>query len=98
MTGLLLRGVRVVDGRGVRAHPVTPGLPNAHSHVFLDCTPPDPETVLRDEIPAENAFRTRNARILHDPNYAFAPRKTFIKTGGVVTDQVVAGMFEAAVS
>lgn len=95
---MLLRRVRVVDGRGVRAHPVTPGLTTAHSHVFLDCTSPDSEAVLRDELPAENAVRARNARILHDPNYADAPRKTFIKTVGVVTDQVVAGIFEVAVS
>ena len=88
---LLLRGVRVVDGRGVRAErahilieggrisqistraldapagasildldgaTVTPGLMNAHSHVCLDGTSPDPETVLRAETPAINAVRS----------------------------------------
>jgi imidazolonepropionase-like amidohydrolase len=88
---LLLRNVRIVDGRGVRADrgdilvtdgrfaaisttsitapdgadvrdldgaTVTPGLMNAHSHVCLDGTSPDPEGVLRDETPATNAVRS----------------------------------------
>jgi len=88
---LLLRGVRVVDGRGVRAEradlmieggrireispepvqppagarvlelagaTVTPGLMNAHAHVCLDGTSPDPETLLRAETPAETAVRS----------------------------------------
>ncbi len=87
---LLLRGVRVVDGRGViepradvliedgrisriSAKPLTnhhatvhnlegrticPGLMNAHSHVCLDGTSPDPEAILRTETPAENAVRS----------------------------------------
>ena len=87
----LLRGVRVVDGRGVRAEradvliragrieeiserpieaprglpalelegrTIAPGLMNAHSHICLDGTSPDPETILRSETPAENAVRS----------------------------------------
>jgi imidazolonepropionase-like amidohydrolase len=87
---LLLRGVRVVDGRGVRADradvllkdgriaridatieapagvqtldlaakTIVPGLMNAHAHITLDGTSPDPETVLRSETPASNAIRS----------------------------------------
>lgn len=91
---LLLRGVRVIDGRGLRAakadiriddgriveiserpvpappraegsvvldldgRTVAPGLMNAHSHMCLDGTSPDPETILRSETPAENAVRS----------------------------------------
>ena len=87
---LLLRGVRVVDGRGVRAEradvvveggrisrisatpinapgaevldltgrTISPGLMNAHAHICLDGTSPDPEAVLRTETPAENAVRS----------------------------------------
>jgi imidazolonepropionase-like amidohydrolase len=87
---LLLRGVRVVDGRGViepRAdvligdgrierisaksltarhaavldldgRTICPGLMNAHSHICLDGTSPDPEAILRTETPAENAVRS----------------------------------------
>ena len=88
---LLLRGVRVVDGRGELAEQadvliaegriseisdrpleaprggrvldldgrtVAPGLMNAHSHMCLDGTSPDPETILRSETPAENAVRS----------------------------------------
>ena len=87
----LLRGVRVVDGRGVRAEradvmiragriesiserpieaprglptldldgrTIAPGLMNAHSHICLDGTSPDPEAILRAESPAENAVRS----------------------------------------
>lgn len=86
----VLRGVRVVDGRGLRAEradvvvragrieqiserPVTvsglpeldldgrtiaPGLMNAHAHICLDGTSPDPETILRSETPAANAVRS----------------------------------------
>ena len=87
---LLLRGVRVVDGRGVRAEradilvedgrigrisssaleapsgarvldldgaTVTPGLMNAHAHICLDGTSPDPEAIMRTETPAETAVR-----------------------------------------
>jgi imidazolonepropionase-like amidohydrolase len=99
---LLLRGVRVVDGRGLRAakadvriddgrivqiserpvaapaardgsvvldldgRTVAPGLMNAHSHICLDGTSPDPEAILRAESPAENAVRSarRLERIL----------------------------------
>lgn len=87
---LILRGVRVVDGRGVRAEradvaieagrisrissmpiesagaevldlagrTICPGLMNAHAHICLDGTSPDPEAVLRSETPAENAVRS----------------------------------------
>ncbi len=87
---LILRGVRVVDGRGVRAEradvaveagrisrisatriaapgaevldltgrTICPGLMNAHAHICLDGTSPDPEAVLRTETPAENAVRS----------------------------------------
>ena len=87
---LLLRGVRVVDGRGVRVEradilvedgrigrisssaleapsgarvldlegaTVTPGLMNAHAHICLDGTSPDPEAIMRTETPAETAVR-----------------------------------------
>jgi imidazolonepropionase-like amidohydrolase len=37
---------------------VTPGLMNAHSHICLDGTSPDPEGVLREENPATNAVRS----------------------------------------
>jgi imidazolonepropionase-like amidohydrolase len=45
---------------------ITPGLMNAHSHICLDGTSPDPEAVLRDETPAVNAVRSaaRLRRIL----------------------------------
>ena len=89
---VLLRGVRVVDGRGVRAERADvliadgriaqisdrpleaprgaaasststagrsrPGLMNAHAHICLDGTSPDPEAILRTETPAENAVRS----------------------------------------
>jgi imidazolonepropionase-like amidohydrolase len=99
---LILRGVRVVDGRGLQAEQadvriddgriveisprplaapprgegslvldldgrtIAPGLMNAHSHVCLDGTSPDPESILRSETPAENAVRSarRLERIL----------------------------------
>ena len=87
---LLLQGVRVVDGRGLRheradvlleagriarisaapihapgarildlaGRTVTPGLMNAHAHVCLDGTSPDPEAILRTETPTETAIRS----------------------------------------
>jgi imidazolonepropionase-like amidohydrolase len=46
------------DELDVEGRTVTPGLMNAHSHVCLDGTSPDPEAVLRDESPATNAVRS----------------------------------------
>jgi imidazolonepropionase-like amidohydrolase len=45
--------VHDLDGRTI-----CPGLMNAHSHVCLDGTSPDPEALLRTETPAENAVRS----------------------------------------
>ena len=45
---------------------ITPGLMNAHSHICLDGTSPDPEAVLREETPATNAVRSA-ARLRADP-------------------------------
>jgi len=42
----------------VSGRTIVPGLMNAHAHVCLDGTSPDPETVLRDESPATNAVRS----------------------------------------
>ena len=84
---LLLKGARIVDGRGVRheradvlvsgeqiaaiepnlevdgavvwpvgGRTLTPGLMNAHAHICLD-PGPDPERILRHEVPAETAIR-----------------------------------------
>ena len=89
-TPLLLKGVRVVDGRGERAaradvrieggriaeiseapldaagadvldlngRTICPGLMNAHAHVTLDGTSPDPEALLRGETVTETAVRS----------------------------------------
>lgn len=50
----------------VAGRTITPGLMNAHSHICLDGTSPDPEAVLRGEDPATNAVRSaaRLRRIL----------------------------------
>jgi len=95
---LVLRDVRVVDGRGIRAEradvllrdgriaivsdgrlpsdatagaeivdlpgrTIVPGLMNAHAHVCLDGSSPDPKAILRTETQAENAVRSA-ARLL----------------------------------
>jgi imidazolonepropionase-like amidohydrolase len=46
------------DELDVAGRTITPGLMNAHSHICLDGTSPDPETVLREETPATNAVRS----------------------------------------
>ena len=53
-------GGRVLDLDG---RTVAPGLMNAHSHICLDGTSPDPELILRAETPAENAVLSA-ARLL----------------------------------
>lgn len=48
-------GAEVLDLAG---RTICPGLMNAHAHICLDGTSPDPEAVLRSETPAENAVRS----------------------------------------
>src|SRR5262249_40687713 len=47
-------GGRALDLDGAT---VVPGLMNAHAHVCLDGNSPDPEALLRDELPAETGVR-----------------------------------------
>jgi imidazolonepropionase-like amidohydrolase len=46
------------DELDVKGRTIVPGLMNAHSHICLDGTSPDPEAVLREESPATNAVRS----------------------------------------